>query len=111
MTVDSTATHREIYWAAVYLTDINISYCTYFVLLGLAGCSVSEMYWAAETCYLRFGIKIQKEVCLLRRSGNIQDRHWAAGYLTDMNISNCTYFVLLSLSVAWKLSRGSHEIS
>ena len=32
----------------------------------------------AETCYgcLRFGIKIQKEVCLLRRSGKLQDRHW-----------------------------------
>ena len=31
----------------------------------------------AETCYgcLRCGIKIQKEVCLLRRSGNIQDRY------------------------------------
>ena len=32
----------------------------------------------AETCYgcLRCGIKIQKEVCLLRRSGNIQDRYY-----------------------------------
>ena len=30
----------------------------------------------AETCYgcLRVGIKIQKEVCLLRRSGKIQDK-------------------------------------
>ena len=44
----------------------------------------------AETCYgcLRCGIKIQKEVCLLRRSGNIQDRYWlgaAAVFLIEVH--------------------------